>query len=596
MKRLLFLVIVILLKTGTVDAKKICSAVHHHANYALNDQQGDVNIVITPSQKDGNFTNKTEVKYKLVIKNNLPEEQEGAISYLVTNINGDEQLNKSFDLKIPKNKKLETSFTIPLTTEGEFTIVFDIELNKKKYDFNYRFVYTNTKKSKAGRKVETATQKTESDTEQQNEAELEGEIKTIVKPAIKDGVFTDNTPVIYNVQLQNTYRVAQEGTLRYTVKEAVKGTVVAEKIYDIKLAKRSTKNIKFNISAPPQPGIYNLELAINTNAYDDTTHYAFGYNIAQINNPYYKPTDFDEFWKKALSDLAAVDPAYHIEEDPEQSTRNFKVFRVDMNSLEYINIHGWLTIPRTKLGGNFPIVVAFGGYQINLKPLFFDDFVSFAVNVRGADKENMADINPDKQELLTLNINDPSKYVYRGIYMDCVRAINFLYDNENLGLDLSRIAVFGGSQGGSLALITAALMDKKIQTCVADNPTYCDFHLNLQMEPQIREESFILKYINKYLAENANFVTRADLLQTLSYFEIQNFIPKIKCPVLFGIGLLDPLAPAVTTIGAYNKLNPEVKKNSEIYVFPELAHEVPERHNTFKSIWFYEKLAKGNKK
>jgi cephalosporin-C deacetylase len=115
------------------------------------------------------------------------------------------------------------------------------------------------------------------------------------------------------------------------------------------------------------------------------------------------------------------------------------------------------------------------------------------------------------------------------------------------------------------------------------------------MEPQIREASFVLEYIGKYLHANANYFTKEEMLQTLSYFEIQNFMPKVKCPVLFGVGLLDPLAPAVTTIGAFNKMNRDVIKASEIYIFPELAHEVPERHNTFKSTWFFEKLTQGKK-
>jgi cephalosporin-C deacetylase len=179
--------------------------------------------------------------------------------------------------------------------------------------------------------------------------------------------------------------------------------------------------------------------------------------------------------------------------------------------------------------------------------------------------------------------------------MDCIRAIDFIFANEDMGFDLKRVAVFGGSQGGSLSLMVAGLLGSKIQTCMADNPTYCDFHLNLEMQDNIREESFIIKNFNRYLDENKNTMTKEDLLNNLSYFEIQNFAPKIKCSVLLGIGLLDPLAPAVTTIGMYNKLNPEVIKMSEIYTFPELAHEVPDRHNTFKSIWFYEKLAKGKK-
>jgi len=204
----------------------------------------------------------------------------------------------------------------------------------------------------------------------------------------------------------------------------------------------------------------------------------------------------------------------------------------------------------------------------------------------------MADVNPDKHDLLTLNIHDPRKYVYRGIYMDCIRALDFVFAKEEMGFDVSRIAVLGGSQGASLALVVAGLMNKKVKTVVADNPIYCDFHVNLAMQNEIKSESFIIKYINRYLDENKYTITQAEVLNNLCYFEVQNFIPKINCPVLFGVGLLDPLAPASTTIGAYNKLKPAVQKESEIYTFPGLAHEVSMRHNRFKSVWLYEKLAK----
>ena len=32
----------------------------------------------------------------------------------------------------------------------------------------------------------------------------------------------------------------------------------------------------------------------------------------------------------------------------------------------------------------------------------------------------------------------------------------------------------------------------------------------------------------------------------------------------------------------------DVKKKSEVFAFPNLAHEVPMEHNAFKSTWFYE--------
>ena len=57
------------------------------------------------------------------------------------------------------------------------------------------------------------------------------------------------------------------------------------------------------------------------------------------------------------------------------------------------------------------------------------------------------------------------------IYTGCVRALDFLtslpqYDGENLG-------VIGGSQGGALAMVTAAL-DKRVKALVAYYPALCD--------------------------------------------------------------------------------------------------------------------------
>jgi len=102
----------------------------------------------------------------------------------------------------------------------------------------------------------------------------------------------------------------------------------------------------------------------------------------------HKPEDFDEFWKTALDELAQVNPAYRIEEAEEKSNSDYKVFRVEMNSLENVRIFGWLTIPRTIIKGKkFPAVVLFPGYQVMMRPLFFNDFIGLSLNVRGMDKK-----------------------------------------------------------------------------------------------------------------------------------------------------------------------------------------------------------------
>lgn len=586
MKGLLSFVFLVLLNFTEVAASYNNTLANNNKIATLNYQQGQVNVVITAAEKNSHFNAKTKVNYKLFIKNGIPQNQEGTISFIVKDSANKEITNKIYDISIPASKKFETLINIPHTEEGKFSISFVVELNKVKSSFNFKYTFGEFKKSEVAKieKTEKLAPPIDDD--------LEGEIKSKMKPESEDGIYIGKSPIVYNVALENTYDISQIGTIAYSVRDAVEGTIMSEKIYDLQMPRRSSRNVQFKIAPPSKPGIYNVDLIIHTNTYDDTTHHTFGYEIAQIRNPYHKPDDFGKFWKLALEELAAVNPEYAVEEDPSQSTKEITVYRVSMNSLDNIRIFGWLTIPKDVLRGKkYPIIVGYGGYQIPVNPLISNDFVQFAINVRGTDVEKMEDINPDKHDLLTLNINDPYKYVYRGIYMDCVRALDFILAKEEMGFDLSKIALVGGSQGGALALVVGGLMNKKVKTVVVDNPTFCDFHLLMHMQNEIKTESFVIKYINRYLDENRNTITEAEVLNSLSYFEVQNFVPLITSPILLGVGLLDPLAPAVTTIGAFNKLKPDVQKESELYTFPGLGHEVTMRHNRFKSLWLYEKLA-----
>ncbi|MEI8073281.1 MAG: acetylxylan esterase [Bacteroidota bacterium] len=585
MKRLLYFVFLVLLITNDVTAKRNNKSVADNKIVSLNDQQGEVNVVIIPAVKTSQFTQKTKVNYKLYIKNGIRENQEGTITFIVKDTANKEVTKKVYDISIPASKKLETLINIPHFDDGKFSIAFIVELNKVKSNFNFNYTFGIVKKTTSA-KVEKQIK-----LDPPIDNDLEGEIKSKMKPENEDGIFIGKSPIVYNVSLENTYDITEIGTIAYTVKDAIEGTVYSEKVYDLKMSRRSSRSIQFKIATPPKPGIYNVDLIIHTNTYDDTTHHSFGYEIAQINNPYHKPDDFDAFWKDAMEELALVGPEYSVKEDPTQSTKEIAVYKVEMNSIENIRNSGWLTIPKTVIKGKkFPVVISYVGYQVMAHPILSGDFVQLSMNMRGTDLENMADINPEKQDLLTLNIQDPRKFVYRGIYMDCIRTLDFIFAKEEMGFDLSRIALVGGSQGAALALVVAGLQNTKVKTVIADNPIYCDFHVNLGMKKEIKTESFVITYINRYLEENKN-MSEADILNTLSYFEVQNFIPKINCPVLFGVGLLDPLAPANTTIPAYNKLKPAVQKQSEIYTFPGLAHEVSMRHNTFKGLWIYEKLA-----
>ncbi len=563
---------------------------------ALNNTQ-DITVSILPTEKDGSFTEKTKVGYRLSIKNDLSLEQSGFVSYVIVSDDGETMEKKSFEVKIPAHKKLQNTLIIPHEKEGVFDIVFEVKITNFTATYRYKYVFSKEKKAKTISEKKVKTEKVAVEGLAEAPPEEEGDIQVIMKPEKADGIFKGKKPIVYNVLVKNTHTDTQEGTISYTVKDAVKGVLWTEKIYDVKLAKKSSKHMQFIIPAPEQPGLYNIDLTINTTSYEDTTRHSFGYEIDYINSPLHKPADFDAFWNDALQELAKINPAYQITEAPEKTTAEYKVYKVEMNSLENVKIFGWLTIPKTWFKGKkFPVVVIYPGYQVMMNPLFFYDYIGLSLNVRGMDKKSEAYPIPDGEEVLTYNIQEKEKYIYRGIYMDCIRGIDFLFANEHLGFDLNRITVLGGSQGASLALVVAALKNKIINTCIADVPIYCDMHMNLEMEPQIKEEAFTFKYINRFLNKQAGVFTKEQFLQNFSYFEVQNFIPQIKCSVLMAAAFKDALAPASTVFCGFNKLNPKVRQKSEIYTFPDLAHEIPDVHNLFKTIWMTEKLANRIKK
>ena len=563
---------------------------------ALNNTQ-DITVSILPTEKDGSFTEKTKVGYRLSIKNDLSLEQSGFVSYVIVSDDGETMEKKSFEVKIPAHKKLQNTLIIPHEKEGVFDIVFEVKITNFTASYRYKYVFSKEKKAKTISEKKVKTEKVAVEGLAEAPPEEEGDIQVIMKPEKADGIFKGKNPIVYNVLVKNTHTDTQEGTISYTVKDAVKGVLWTEKIYDVKLAKKSSKHMQFIIPAPEQPGLYNIDLTINTTSYEDTTRHSFGYEIDYINSPLHKPADFDAFWNDALQELAKINPAYQITEAPEKTTAEYKVYKVEMNSLENVKIFGWLTIPKTWIKGKkFPVVVIYPGYQVMMNPLFFYDYIGLSLNVRGMDKKSEAYPIPDGEEVLTYNIQEKEKYIYRGIYMDCIRGIDFLFANEHLGFDLNRITVLGGSQGASLALVVAALKNKIINTCIADVPIYCDMHMNLEMEPQIKEEAFTFKYINRFLNKQAGVFTKEQFLQNFSYFEVQNFIPQIKCSVLMAAAFKDALAPASTVFCGFNKLNPKVRQKSEIYTFPDLAHEIPDVHNLFKTIWMTEKLANRIKK
>jgi pimeloyl-ACP methyl ester carboxylesterase len=71
----------------------------------------------------------------------------------------------------------------------------------------------------------------------------------------------------------------------------------------------------------------------------------------------------------------------------------------------------------------------------------------------------------------TYNLDNRQTYYYRRVYLGCVRANDFLCSLEQW--DRKNLIVAGHSQGGQLAIVTAAL-DPRVIALSSTYPAYCD--------------------------------------------------------------------------------------------------------------------------
>ncbi|MDP1842772.1 MAG: acetylxylan esterase [Sediminibacterium sp.] len=569
-----------------------------------------ISVIIEAANKKASFNKKTPVKFKISIKNSLPDDQEGTLEYTVNDENGNEVNTGTLEVKVNAKKKLESSFEVPVDDEGTYTLNVTIALNEFKEIFTRGFSYKGPSRTPKDRKdipdpyeqnwsrdnlgqTGSSTKEAlvvESDeavASEEEESEEEGEIITVIKPLVKDGVFKDGTKVKYTVTISNKYKTKQEGTFRATITNEDGTKTIGVKEVVLKIPKKGVRKFIITMPSVIDPGVYNISAALNLTTYDDTTYHAFGYRLGEIATPYHRPPDFDQFWKDTRAELDKIDPQYKISFDEGRSTYFHTVYKVEMQSYGNITCFGWLSIPKPK--GKYPVLIGFGGYKIELRPLYFDDFISFTVNVRGIDSKVREQINPDNREQLLVNIEDKENYIYRGIYMDCLRAVEFIYSHSDMGMDLGRIVAFGGSQGASLALITAAMMPEKINTVVANNPIFFDWVRHIEISKGQKELNFPIRDMRDF--ERKNPEVSVDLMvHTLQYFEVQNFMPWIQSSVLYAVSLLDQFVPPGTALASYNKMDPNTIKKSEQYIFPSLGHEVPRSHDAFVSKWFLEKV------
>jgi cephalosporin-C deacetylase len=298
--------------------------------------------------------------------------------------------------------------------------------------------------------------------------------------------------------------------------------------------------------------------------------------------PLTRQPDFAAFWERTFAEAAEIplDPTFTRTDYP---VTGFKVYEVTYSGWEGARIAGRYIKPAGD--GPFPAILSVHGYSGNqLEPFALIAWASqgyavFAPDVRGQSGESELKGtfgHGARPGFMTMGITDPDTYYYRGAYVDSVRGLDVLASRGEV--DMDRVGVMGGSQGGGLTIAVCGL-DPRPKACMPHVPFLCHFDRVVTLI-----DTHPYKEIADYLKQRPQYEEQA--FRTLSYFDGMNIAPDIQAPSLFTVGLMDMICPPSSVFAAYNRVGVE----KDILVNTYGGHETFAGQSAMELRWFAKHL------
>lgn len=306
-----------------------------------------------------------------------------------------------------------------------------------------------------------------------------------------------------------------------------------------------------------EPGFrdYRLTATIDGKVYKH--HVKVGFSPEKIEPYTHMPADFDDFWQKNKEELSKVPLQYTISPAPRYSTDKMDSYLVKLTvDNQGRSIYGYLSMPKDAKPGSCPIVLCPPGAGIKtikepLRHKYYGEngCLRFEMEIHGLNPEmtdeEFAEIskafNARENGYLQNGLDNKDNYYMKHVYLACVRAIDFLtslpeWDGKN-------VAVQGGSQGGALSIITAAL-DPRVTLCVANHPALSDMAGYMAGRAGGYPHFF-----------NTPGMDTPEKLETMAYYDVVNFARNLTVPVYMTWGFNDNTCPPTTSYAVYNVIN-----------------------------------------
>lgn len=273
------------------------------------------------------------------------------------------------------------------------------------------------------------------------------------------------------------------------------------------------------------------------------------------------PADLDQFWSDTLQQARSVGGEVTVR-TADTAVTAFDISDVTFPGFDGEPIRAWWTRPK-QITDDLPVVVEYigygGGRGLPHERMLWaaHGYHQFVVDSRGQGSMHMvgdtADPHgsgPAANGFLTKGVDSPENLYYRRLYTDAALAVDAVRTLPGVRAD--RVAVWGHSQGGALALAAAALVPD-VAACAARTPFMC----GIDRSAEIAASGPFSEVVN-FQATHRDWGDRA--LETLAYVDCALLADRIRCPVWVCVALMDIVCPPSGIYGAINNLSvdPEV--------------------------------------
>ncbi len=327
-------------------------------------------------------------------------------------------------------------------------------------------------------------------------------------------------------------------------------------------------SVVLDLGKMDKPGFYTLNVFVEVDGVKYDQYKTVGVERDKIEPTVKMPADFQSWWK-AQVDADRKLPLKAVRRLlPERCTDKVDVYEISyVPSASSANglFYGILCVPRAP--GRYPAVLRVPGAGV--RPYNGDvglaarGFITLEVGIHGipVTLDQKVYDNLRYGGALTaynsMNIESRESYYYNRVYRGCRRAVDYIFSLDEF--DGKNVGVAGGSQGGALTLVVAAL-DERVVAAVSHYPALSDIAGYLY--GRAGGWPHILRNPEGNVYNNPRYI------ETLSYYDAVNFARILRAPVKFMMGYNDKVCPPTSTFSAYNAC-PAPK---EVVVVNEVGH------------------------